>query len=44
MLRNLFPMPPLKLGLFFSKLCCKKNALVAKFVIKDGLVATIGIS
>ena len=37
-------MPPLKLGLFFFQTLLQKNALVAKFVIKDGLVATIGIS
>ena len=39
-----FPYAAPEIGFVFFQTLLQKNALVAKFVIKDGLVATIGIS
>ena len=39
-----FPYAAPEIGFVFFQTMFQRNALVAKFVIKDGLVATIGIS
>ena len=39
-----FPYAAPEIGFVFFQTLLQKNALVAKFVIKDGLAATIGIS